>query len=106
MAHAVLDVLVVGELNADLHVTGDDVEPEFGQVEKLVSRAVLTIGGSSALAACAAARLGLRTAFAGVVGDDALGRLMRSALAERGVDVTACRVQPGLDTGVTVLLEG
>ena len=63
------DVVVVGELNPDLIVSGD-VIPEFGQVEKIVERAVLTIGSSSAIFACGAARLGLRVAFIGKVGDD------------------------------------
>jgi sugar/nucleoside kinase (ribokinase family) len=104
MGHAQLDLLVVGEINADLVVTGSDVEPVFGQVEKLVSRATLEIGGSSVITACAAARLGLRTAFAGVVGDDAIGRFMLDAMAARGVDVGACLVDPELETGVSVLL--
>jgi sugar/nucleoside kinase (ribokinase family) len=104
MAHAELDLLVVGEINADLLVTGHDVEPEFGQVEKLVDRATLAVGSSSVITACAAARLGLRTAFAGVVGDDAVGRFMLDALKGQGVDVRGVRVDPALDTGVSVIL--
>lgn len=56
------DILVVGELNADLILRGD-VTPEFGQVEKLVDDATLTVGSSSAIFACGAARLGLKVAF-------------------------------------------
>ena len=99
-----LDLLVVGEINADLLVTGPDVEPEFGQVEKLVSHATLAVGSSSVIAACAAARLGLRTGFAGVVGDDAIGRFMLEALAAHGVEAAGCRVDPQLATGVSVVL--
>jgi sugar/nucleoside kinase (ribokinase family) len=106
MGDSQLDLLVVGEINADLVVTGDDVEPAFGQVEKLVSRATLTVGSSSVLTACAAARLGLRTAFAGLVGDDPVGRFMLEAMTARGVDVSGCRVDPELETGVSVLLVG
>ena len=61
------DVVVVGELNPDLILAGD-VIPEFGQVEKLVQQATLTIGSSSAIFACGVARLGLRVAFLGKVG--------------------------------------
>jgi sugar/nucleoside kinase (ribokinase family) len=104
MSHTQLDLLVIGEINADLVVTGPDVEPEFGQVEKLVSRATLTVGSSSVITACAAARLGLHTAFAGVAGDDAIGRFMLDAMAARGVDVRGCRVDAELETGVSVLL--
>jgi sugar/nucleoside kinase (ribokinase family) len=99
-----LDLLVIGEINPDLLVTGPDVEPEFGQVEKLVSRAKLAVGSSSVITACAAARLGLRTGFAGVVGEDPLGRFMLDAMRERGIEVRGCVVDPDQETGVTVVL--
>jgi sugar/nucleoside kinase (ribokinase family) len=102
MREKALDLLVVGEINADLVVTGPDVEPAFGQVEKLVSRAVLAVGSSSVITACAAARLGLRTAFAGVVGDDALGRFMLDEMRARGVNVRGCIVDPVRATGISV----
>ncbi len=54
--------------------------------------------------ACGAARLGLRTAFAGRVGDDAAGRFVLDALTRRGVDVSACTVDPSRPTGLTVIL--
>ena len=60
--------------------------PVFGEVERLVGSVRLTVGSSSAIFACGAARLGLRVAFAGVVGDDALGRFMLDELASRGID--------------------
>ena len=42
------------------------------------------------ITACGAARLGLRVAMVGVVGDDELGRFMLEAMAERGLDIGAC----------------
>ena len=98
------DLLVAGELNPDIVVSGDDVEPAFGQVERLVDRIALTVGSSSAITACGAARLGLRVAFVGVVGDDPFGRWMLEALAERGVDVGWCRVEASLPTAASVIL--
>jgi sugar/nucleoside kinase (ribokinase family) len=98
-----MDLLVLGDCNPDLILCGD-VEPEFGQTEKLLDEALLVIGGSGAITACGAARLGLRTAFAGVVGDDVFGRFMLSALDERGVDTSACIVDPDRPTGLTVIL--
>src|SRR5262249_39717581 len=50
------------------------------------------------------ARLGLRTAFVGMVGDDVFGRFMRDALADRGVDTSGIVVDPSLRTGITVIL--
>jgi sugar/nucleoside kinase (ribokinase family) len=54
--------------------------------------------------ACAAARLGLRTALAGLVGDDQFGAFMLEAVAACGVDVDGVDVDPGLRTGLTVVL--
>jgi sugar/nucleoside kinase (ribokinase family) len=98
------DVLVLGDCNPDLILSGGDVEPVFGQVEKLVDRASLAVGGSGAIFACGTARLGLKTAFASVVGDDVFGRFMLDALRERGVDTRGVLVDPHRPTGVTVVL--
>ena len=98
------DLLVVGEINPDIILRGADVEPVFGQVEKLVETADLTIGASSVITACGAARLGLKVAFVGVVGDDVYGRFMLSAMQERGIDTNFCTIDPALQTGFTVIL--
>jgi sugar/nucleoside kinase (ribokinase family) len=100
---AELDLLVLGDCNPDLVLSGD-VEPTFGQVETLLDSADLTVGGSGAIVACGAARLGLRTAFIGVVGDDLFGHFMLDSLAERGIDVRGCVVTGERPTGVTVIL--
>jgi sugar/nucleoside kinase (ribokinase family) len=99
----VLDLVVLGDCNPDLLVTGA-AEPEFSQVERLVDDARLVIGGSAAITACGAARLGLRTGLVGLVGADYLGRFMRESLAERGVDVTGLTVDDERPTGISVVL--
>jgi len=98
------DILVAGELNPDLILDDPDLQVSFGQVETLVEDAALAVGSSSAIFACQAARLGLRTAFIGVVGDDLFGRFMLDSLAERGVDTSACVVDPSVQTGLSVIL--
>lgn len=98
-----LDVLAVGDLNADLLVTGD-VTPRFGQAEQDVA-AQLTLGGSAAIFAAGAARLGLRTAMAAAIGDDALGRATLGLLAARGVDTSLVRVLPESTTGLSIHLQ-
>src|SRR5512136_1507308 len=97
------DILLAGEINPDLILSGD-VIPEFGQVEKLVDSAVLTIGSSSAIFACGAARLGLKVAFVGLCGEDIFGRFMLDELSQHGVDVSGVRVDPALQTGLSVIL--
>jgi len=97
------DLLVAGEINPDLILSGD-VEPVFGQVEKLVDSVSLTIGSSSAIVACGAARLGLKVAFIGICGDDVFGRFMLDEMSQRGVDIgNVIRAQGG-STGLSVIL--
>jgi sugar/nucleoside kinase (ribokinase family) len=97
------DLLVAGEINPDLILTGD-VEPAFGQAEKLVDSAILTVGSSSAIFACGAACLGLKVIFAGVCGDDFFGRFMLGEMIKRGIDISPVVVDPNLQTGLSVIL--
>jgi sugar/nucleoside kinase (ribokinase family) len=89
-------------LIADLVLSGD-VTPVFGQVEKLIDDASLVLGSSSAIFACGAARLGLRVAFIGTVGDDALGRFCITQLQQRNVNTQVVIVRPDLKTGLSVI---
>lgn len=98
-----LDLLVLGDCNPDLLLTGAP-DAQFGQKERIVEDAKLVIGGSGAITACGAARLGLRTGLIGVVGDDFFGRFMRESLAERGVDISGLLVDGDRPTGVSVVL--
>jgi sugar/nucleoside kinase (ribokinase family) len=97
------DVLVAGEINPDLILSGN-VTPEFGQVEKLIENASLDIGSSSAIFACGAARLGLKVAFIGVCGEDLFGQYMLDAMRARSVDVSNVIRIPGGQTGLSVIL--
>jgi sugar/nucleoside kinase (ribokinase family) len=97
------DLLVAGEINPDLILSGN-VIPEFGQVEKLVDTAALTIGSSSAIFACGVARLGLNVAFIGLCGDDVFGRFMLDEMSKRGVDVSHVIVRKDGQTGLSIIL--
>jgi sugar/nucleoside kinase (ribokinase family) len=97
------DLLVAGEINPDLILSGD-TQPAFGQAEKLVDSAVMTIGSSSAIFACGATRLGLKVAFVGVCGEDIFGRFMLGEMTKHGVDGSAVRVDPERQTGLSVIL--
>jgi sugar/nucleoside kinase (ribokinase family) len=99
-----LDLIVVGDCNLDLIVHGTDVVPAFGQAEKLVDGMALTIGGSAAITAVAAARLGLRVALIAAIGADPAGELMLSLLAREGVDTAGVLVRPELPTGMTAVI--
>jgi sugar/nucleoside kinase (ribokinase family) len=97
------DILVAGEINPDLILSGN-VIPEFGQVEKLVDHAALTIGSSSAIFACGPARLGLKVAFIGKCGDDVFGRFMLTEMQKRDVDTGNVIIISGGSTGLSVIL--
>ncbi|MFD9789976.1 carbohydrate kinase family protein [Streptomyces sp. NPDC059070] len=98
------DLLVVGDANPDVVLGPVPRDLAYGQREQLVERADLVLGGSAAIMACGAARLGLRVAFAGRVGDDPAGAFVRTALTARGVDTSALTTDPGLATPLTAVL--
>ena len=97
------DIVVAGEINPDLILSGN-IEPVFGQVEKLIDSATLTIGSSSAIFACGAARLGLKVAFIGVCGADIFGRFMLDEMSQHGVDVSFVHINQQRQTGLSVIL--
>jgi sugar/nucleoside kinase (ribokinase family) len=103
-AGAELDLLVIGDCNPDVLALGADVTPDFNQREKLVETISLIIGGSAAITAVAAARLGLRVALAAAVGPDPAGEFMLAQLAAEGVDSAAIVTRANLATGMSIAL--
>ena len=99
------DVLVVGDANPDLILSGD-VVPRFGQVEQLLDGADMVIGGSGGILAHGLARLGRSTRLLAATGSDTLGDLMRQLLSAAGVDTSALLRQSDQSTGITVVLTG
>jgi sugar/nucleoside kinase (ribokinase family) len=98
------ELLVVGDANPDLLLTGD-VVPRFGQAEQDVDAAV-ALGGSGGICAAALARLGVDVGIAAAVGDDDLGALVTARLRAAGVGTEALQVS-ARPTGLSVhLLRG
>src|SRR5262245_22883411 len=80
-----VDVCVVGSINLDV-VTRVDRLP--GPGETVLGHELVTMaGGKGQNQAMAAARAGAKTAFIGMVGDNAGGRELRDGMAGEGVDV-------------------
>lgn len=98
------DLITFGDLCVDLIMTGDDVVPEFGQVEKLVGDYSIEMGGSCSIFACQAARLGMRVALLGRVGADSFGELMIDSMKSAGVDTRFVIVDPEYKTGLGIAL--
>ncbi|WP_439659633.1 carbohydrate kinase family protein [Lentzea sp. HUAS TT2] len=99
-----LDLLVVGDANPDVLVFGAPGTPAYGQAETLVEQGVLALGGSAAIVAHGAARLGLAVGLAAMVGRDAAGDFVLDELKSAGVDISACVRHPDLPTALTVCL--
>ena len=99
-----LDLVVVGDCNPDVLVLGDDVTPSFGQQEKLVEGIWMVVGGSAAITAVAAARLGLSVGLVAAVGADPAGEFLLGQLSREGVSTEAVAVRDGVPTGMTVAL--
>jgi sugar/nucleoside kinase (ribokinase family) len=97
------DIVVVGELNADLILSDPQGFPEMGK-EKLVGGMLLTMGSASAIFATNIAHLGMKVGFIGKLGNDYLGKIVTDTLAERGVDCSGIQVMPDEKTGITVAL--
>ncbi len=100
-----LDLFVLGDVNPDVIVSGTQLSPRFDQVEQLVDRAALVVGGSASITAVAAARLGLSVGLCGVVGDDDLGRFMIDRLTAADVDLGHVRIDASTPTGLSVMLD-
>jgi sugar/nucleoside kinase (ribokinase family) len=98
------DVITFGDLCVDLIVSGGDIVPRFGQVEQIVARYDLEMGGSCSIFACQAAKLGLRVGILGRVGDDDFGQLILRRLEESGVDTQHVVIDPDLKTGLGIAL--
>lgn len=98
------DVLTFGDLCVDITINGKDVSPEFGQSEKLVEDYSIEMGGSCSIFACQTAKLNLRTAIVGKIGDDEFGRKVHECLENAGVYTDYVKVNSKLKTGVSLSL--
>ena len=96
-------LVVIGDANPDLLLTGPDVRPEFGQVEKIAEHAVLSLGGSAAITSAAAVRLGVPTSLVAAIGADLFGDFVESQLTTAGVD-TSMLLRVSRPTGLSVVL--
>ncbi len=102
MANNSLEVVVVGELNIDLVLTGVPL-PEY-EKERLAEDMRFTMGSSSAITAFNLSALGERVGFIGKVGTDSFGRFMLEELSKGGVGTNAIIQDETLKTGATIIL--
>ncbi len=96
-------ILVIGELNVDLIVSGLPSLPALGQ-ELTCTGFSRALGSSSAIFSRALAGLGAQVDFMGKVGSDDNGRFMLAQLQEVGIGTQGVVVDPGIQTGITISL--
>lgn len=98
-----IDLVGVGGIAVDLVLGVTDLARMRGKFScEFIGRLP---GGLIANATVAAARLGLRTAFAGQVGDDENGEFLRAALRTHGIDTGALETARGPTPFTVVMLE-
>jgi sugar/nucleoside kinase (ribokinase family) len=98
-----MDVLVVGELNVDLILSGLDSPPEINK-EKIANQMELTLGSSSAIFASNISSLGLKVSFCGKIGADSFGETVISSLEKKKVDTFNIIRDPKIPTGATIIM--
>ena len=96
----VRDVVVVGDLFMDTVMSGFDTFPRLGE-ESFAKALRQEIGGGAAITPCGLARLGLKVAVVGVIGEND-GDWIRDRLTAEGVDAAALEEHPTEPSGVTV----
>ncbi|SFK58124.1 carbohydrate kinase family protein [Caulobacter sp. UNC279MFTsu5.1] len=92
----------IGLTTLDVVARAIDALPE-GEGTTLIEGIACAPAGTAAGTALVAAKLGMPVKLASAVGDDLIGRFIRMALDEAGVDLTALETLPGLPSSTTVL---
>ncbi|MBI4888727.1 MAG: hypothetical protein HY824_16635 [Acidobacteria bacterium] len=91
------DVVGVGANSVDFVYALPEFPHPDGPASKLrITRRTVSCGGQTATTLCTCAAMGLRTRYAGTIGSDPNGTLIRAELARRGVDLEHVHVR---DTG-------
>lgn len=96
-----IEVVGLGALNID-HLY--QVERILDDGEAVVNEAKSFPGGSAANTIYGLTKLGVNTGFAGVVGDDAGGKLLIQDFQKGGVDTSQIKVKPKSKTGSVLCL--
>ena len=96
-----IEVVGLGALNIDYLY---QVERIVDDGEVVVNEAVSSPGGSAANTIYGLARLGVKTGFIGMVGDDAEGKTLLQDSQQAGVDISQVGVKTGAKTGSVLCL--
>lgn len=98
-----IPVVCAGVVVADHLCTPIDRLPTAGELVA-ADDLIVNIGGSASNAAVALAKLGVRAAVCGRVGDDIFGRFVAEAMGMHGVDVRGLTIDPTRATSQTLIV--
>src|SRR5258708_4937218 len=96
-------VVCAGVVVADHLCTPINRLPDAGELV-MADDLILSLGGCASNAAVDLARLGVRAAVCGRVGNDAFGRFVAETLEGQGVDCHALSVDPVRPTSQTLII--
>jgi sulfofructose kinase len=100
------DVIGVGAASVDYVYRLPELPAAEGPCSKIrISAHRVSCGGQTATALVSCARLGLRATFAGVLGSDDNGTMVRDALVHHNVDVTNAVVHDGPNQFAAILVD-
>src|SRR5436189_205656 len=94
MTRPAIDILGLGAVTIDDLIYVDEYPAADAKIP--VQRTERHCGGLTGTALVAAARLGLKTVYAGVLGTDHLSKYLVQAMTEQGVDMTHALRRPGV----------
>ncbi|MFX0167825.1 MAG: carbohydrate kinase family protein [Candidatus Hodarchaeota archaeon] len=101
MVPTVVQILAIGDANAELVFSSLQTLPPFGR-EVVVPQMALRAAGSATNFALCAAHLGVKTGFAGRLAVDEFGEVVLKALRTANVDTTCLRLVEDAETGMTI----
>lgn len=100
------DVIGVGATSVDfVYVLPAYPAPTAALAKMRITRHFVSCGGQIATALAACARLGLRSTFAGVMGNDENARRVHRELQDRGVDLTNAIVRDAANQYAVILVD-
>jgi len=100
------DVIGIGATSVDYVYRLPELPAAEGPCSKIrIASHRVSCGGQTATALAACAALGLRSKFAGVLGADENGALVRDALVRRGIDVADAVVHDGPNQFAAILVD-
>lgn len=97
------DVACIGIMVADVISKPVDKIPERGKLD-LIDKVELYTGGCAVNAAIDMAKIGLKVAIIGKIGNDGFGKYISGALKEEGVDISGVVVGKESSTSASVVL--